>query len=354
MMLSRRDMVKLLSLGAVAAASGLILPAPVLAASARQPGLNENISTYNSGGGRDYTAMGVWADATDNDLVTGTTTEVLEGDGSGHNDTVQLIGAITNAQYHRIIRPAPGQAHAGKPGSGFSFSSTANADVIRVDESFAKIEDLLITYACNSTSDFVGVRIAGALNQSRMVGCIVYDGSNAGTGRAWGFDADSGYVILCAAMNNEDIGFLQGNVEDTQYLYNCVAWGNGENGFWADQGTMICKNCASSNNTGNDFNLTPGADFGGSQYNVSGDATAPGANSRLSQTISFVDAANGDAHLQPGDMGARGFGVDLSGDTTFPLDDDIDRELWTNDPFGWSMGIDAIAARRRIAAPLRY
>jgi len=50
-------------------------------------------------------------------------------------------------------------------------------------------------------------------------------------------------------------------------------------------------------------------DTGGTgDYNAASDTTAPGANSRNSQTFTFEDAANDDYRITDADTGAKGFG----------------------------------------------
>jgi len=70
------------------------------------------------------------------------------------------------------------------------------------------------------------------------------------------------------------------------------------------------------------------ADFSGpfnvnSKNNASSDATAVGTNSRINQTFTFVDSANGDFTLAATDAGARNFGADLSVDADLAVSDDI-------------------------------
>ena len=73
-------------------------------------------------------------------------------------------------------------------------------------------------------------------------------------------------------------------------------------------------------------------------YNISNDATAVGAHSKPSTTVSFVDAANKDFHLSPADVAARNSGADLSADPWFSFNTDIDRQVR---PAGsWDIGAD--------------
>lgn len=63
---------------------------------------------------------------------------------------------------------------------------------------------------------------------------------------------------------------------------------------------------------GSGYNATDSASL---SYTVTGGATGD----RLSQTFTFEDAGAGDYRLTSGDAGAQGYGVDLSGDATYPV-----------------------------------
>jgi hypothetical protein len=73
----------------------------------------------------------------------------------------------------------------------------------------------------------------------------------------------------------------------------------------------------------------------GTNYNASSDATATGAQSRTSQTFTYVTAGS-DYHLAAGDTGAKTYGTDLSGDGTYPFSDDFDGDTRS----AWDIGAD--------------
>ena len=76
-----------------------------------------------------------------------------------------------------------------------------------------------------------------------------------------------------------------------------------------------------------------------SNYNASTDATAPGANSRISQTFTYENAVGLDYHLDSIDAGAKDFGTDLSGDATYPITLDVDG---TTRSGSWDIGADEL------------
>ncbi|KKP67658.1 MAG: PKD domain containing protein [Candidatus Moranbacteria bacterium GW2011_GWE1_35_17] len=91
----------------------------------------------------------------------------------------------------------------------------------------------------------------------------------------------------------------------------------------------IVQNCTNGYNSGFDAS---------SDYNISDlAADAPGANSKNSTTVSFVDATNKDFHLSSSDTAARNAGISLANDSALPFDTDIDGQERTGQ---WSVGAD--------------
>jgi len=74
-----------------------------------------------------------------------------------------------------------------------------------------------------------------------------------------------------------------------------------------------------------------------SSNNIANDTTAPGANSKNSTAVSFIDAANDDYHLAPSDTAAKGSGTNLGQDTYLNFQDDIDAQQRTGI---WDIGAD--------------
>jgi hypothetical protein len=89
-----------------------------------------------------------------------------------------------------------------------------------------------------------------------------------------------------------------------------------------------------------------------SNYNLSNLASdAPGANSRNSQTVTFVDEGNDDFHLSINDTAAINFGTDLSADANLAFTDDIDPEGGTR-VAPWDIGADEIIDPISIEGPV--
>lgn len=302
--------------------------------SSRRYGVNENISTYGDGT-RDYCSLSIWEMDTDTALTTSEVTEVLEcyADSASFDDSTDLAGATANANYHRIIRAAPGEGHDGTPGTGVHFNRTTGTRGIELSEAFASLQDLVISLITNDASAAFAVLSATGGSNNLVTNCLV-KATNSGAGDAHAITYSGGATafsaINCLAYESDNSGFLLGSA-GTITIYNCTAIDN-DLGFDRNSGTVTCTNCLANGNTSGDFDGTITQ-----SYNASGDATASGTGSRTSQTFTFVDDANDDYHLDPDDDGASNFGNDLSADSTFPFNDDIDNaEIET-----WSIGFDS-------------
>ena len=297
-------------------------------ATARRVASNENVQTYGNGT-RDFTSLSTWEAATDIDLVGGAQSEVLEcfDDAADFDDDIIADGATTNSSFFRIIRPAPGEGHDGTPNNGVFFRSTTSSNVFRFEESFFSLQDVIISHVFSSSSTRDSVQLTGA--DCSAIGVICFDNVNSGSGGARGFDLLDPDVICvdCIAINCGSRNYrIDPGGGNTAYMYNCVSIDASGDGVGHSGGTAVCKNVLSTGSGGDDFDA--GGTFTGSLNNASGDATAPGTGSRINQTFTFVNAAGDDYHLDSGDGGAKDFGIDLSADSFFAFDDDIDGDTF--------------------------
>lgn len=171
---------------------------------------------------------------------------------------------------------------------------------------------------CSGTT--AGIMVAtDFFGKLKIKNCIFYDfdgsGNNSGAGSH-------------AAVNFINASASNGSI----YVYNCTDYGS--NYFTKHeetQGSFTIKNSLSQNGDNTTaFFTTGGASFtAASDYNLSDKTNvpqdAPGANSKNSTTVTFINAAGKDFHLNSGDTGAGNSGTDLSTDTNFPVTTDIDR-----------------------------
>ena len=317
-------------------------------ASSRRSGTSENVSTYGSGG-RDYTALGTWESATDNNLVTSTTSEVLEvyDDSASYNDQVTIAGATTNSTYFRIIRAETESRPKGIKSTGAVFSSTADSDVFVISESNFKLQDVNITASITSASTRHAVRITSTVVD--VVGVFIYDLVNSGSGAfdGIGLEAAECNIVNCI-IDAANLGIESTATGGTRHdIYNCTVVNGSSIGYLhadAEFTELAIKNCIGDNNTSFDFFVNA---EGNSTNNSSSDTSSPGGSDRDSQTFTFVSA--NDFHLQSGDAGAKNFGADLSSDTQFAFDDDIDFQT-RPDATTWDIGADEEGASEASAS----
>ena len=308
--------------------------------SARKTGTNENIQTYDSAGGKDYTALTTWEQATDIDLVTGTQSEVLECYKGAHNDEVSFSGATANSSYFRILRPATGEGHSGIPkidGSVVAFTrSGTDSACFFLNENNIQLQDLVVEFDTTHTGSVSYCYfLVNSSNDQACVGCLALEGSRGDTGNSHvGFAGyDNHYFIDCLAHNLESDGTGDGFLLlGAANCYNCTSTNNGRGMAEESIANPVAKNCISSHNT---------TDWFGTWTKT----TCTAENDEPT----YVNSGGDDFHLDSSDTVAKGNGTDLSGDANYAFDDDIDGDTMSDWPIGFDEpvagGADEIGAR---------
>lgn len=306
------------------------------------------IGTFGtSGAGRDFTSLGLWETDNDRNMVTDTKSLSIEAfdDAASFDTNCQPAGATTSTTYYPVVRVAAGSIHDGTPNNGV-FLDIGNKIAFNVLDQNYHIQDFIVRHTGTTATGYIGCRYNGTdLDGSVYVGMICWDFDNSSTGYPDGFsdqgDAEtSGYVncIDTGLTTHQTNGsFRMGQTAGhTVFVYNCTARGNGH-GFMALGGTEIIKNCLGAAEASFD-------DFFGTwstkEYVAAQDATGTGTGSRANQTFTFVDVANDDLHLSTSDVGALDFGEDMSADSVYAYNDDIDGDTITT----FSMGADSHVA----------
>jgi len=300
-----------------------------------------NTSSYGlPGNGRDYTVWSLWESTTQGDHPTLQMGEVLKvhPDQMLYDDEVNIGGSTSDEDYFRMTMALEGFENFGLGGTGVGFHSTNNNILFQVNtELFFSLQDLDISLRNNSTAFFSTVRIRAG--SSKMIGCIMPDVVNNGTGSTSGIDigvnATNSVIVNCIQWNSQGSTINVSSGTTNGYVYNTTVIGGDRGIRTTGVGIITCKNTISRGARIADFESS---DFTGSTNNASGDGTAPGTNSRINQTFTFVNEAGDDYHLALTDAGARNFGLDLNSppDTIFDYDDDIDMELIDV----WDIGAD--------------
>jgi len=165
---------------------------------------------------------------------------------------------------------------------------------------------------------------------SYVEGCIVVgvlsSTARYNTGIVCNQVASGEHTLYCS--NNVIYGFINSTYDAVGFSsslgWNVYLYDN----TFADNYYGIVVNSGACTAKGNISIATFDAFYGtfeaGSDYNVSSDGVATGGvHDRVSQTVTFQDAANRDYRLASNDAGAKGYGVDLDSDAYYPITVDI-------------------------------
>lgn len=159
-----------------------------------------------------------------------------------------------------------------------------------------------ITGSTTSTTRYSGIVDNAASGTVKIWNCIFYGFNSSNS------SADRGYE-----NNDNGVSTIYNST-----FYDCVT---SFRNIAGDNPTV--KNCVVQSAT-DGFNGTFHAN---SNYNISNIASdAPGANSQSGVTVTFVNTGTNDYHLLSTDTIAKNTGVNLSGDATIAITDDIDRD----------------------------
>lgn len=283
------------------------------------------------------------------DSITYSDGEVRQAECYAFTDTSSpsISGSTTDATRYRRVYAAIG-AKAAMPWSTQAYILESASAALTMDEAYSVAEDLQLYGVATSASlrQVISATTATDRLKQTVKGCYVRV-STSGSGLRNGIQTGNRgrlHVINCVVemlhTNAGNFGYAIDPREGLECaVYNCTAIGPGSTGVGFQTGTGfdgegLYKNCLASG-WATDF---AGDMEAASDYNASEDATAPGANARQSQTFTF--RAADDWHLAPADAGARGFGIDLSGDAAYPFSDDFDA-MGRRAP--WDIGADQFA-----------
>ncbi len=295
----------------------LLIPSSLWAGTSRKLPTSYNESTYGNAT-RDYTVLATWEAATDNDLVTAAKGEVLTcyDDDAPYDDFVSISGATTNASYFRVIRAASGDE--GTFSSGVRFTTSSSFQTFNLDEEYLCMYDIFIENTYNH-SYIPGACVYVIKNETRIIGCSATGTSDGAGVRGFFVDlgetTDVGYIINCAIKGCKLEGlYLSKGVLS---CYNCTSVAN-KYGFYRYSGTAIAKNCIAQGNTSGQFygtwtqttNVTSGVTFDSDGY-----------------------------HLASTDTHAKDQGTNLSSDSNFAFNDDIDGDTRSGT---WDVGCDEL------------
>ncbi|HKX46159.1 MAG TPA: hypothetical protein VJP77_05615 [Planctomycetota bacterium] len=294
-----------------------------------------------SSGGH-YTSLSSWESGMQADLTS--VEEIRQAELWDFSDTSAMTfdGWTTSSTYYIRAYTPSDERHDGTAGTGYRLQP-ASGNVMIVAELFVRVEGIEITVPSGSFGFFVeqnagndgDVRFGYGLVHGGSIG-ILQSNSTSGTGhklRVWN-------TIVYGCTNN---AVLENDADSTLYAYNVTACDCGTGGtqfvFARFTGTFQIKNCVAQNpnvslgGSSQHYNGT----FTNAEYNLSGDTTAPGTNSRTSKTVTFIAAGSNNFKVASSDAEAKNFGKDVSADSDLAFSDDI---LGTTRPVSssWDMG----------------
>jgi len=298
-------------------------------ATARKTGGNEQVTTYDSAGGKDYADMGVWEGDTDTDHVTDSETDVLECYSGTHLDNVLMGGSNNDVNYFRIIKPAgtlgedDWQGFYGVPKSDGSCVYVYRVDeslVMGTDEAYSQIQDIYCELTVPATN-FQNIMEIGEPNAA-IVGCAVSAAAVSTASQLRGYSCDTGgangFIIDCLAFDISD-GSGGGRAvfinDNNLCIYNYTE-NNCDVAIYVKAGTTTSKNCVLDDTITVD---------GGAVHNQTTNTTG---------TPTYKNAAGENYMLAYNDATAKGGGTDLSGDGSYAFDDDVCGQVRSD----WSIG----------------
>ena len=296
-------------------------------------------------GGEYYSTIASWESDAPANLVT--SDQLWEGKITDtRNENVQTIaGSISDATRYKHLTADAGAefdpAGSGGSGTGARIQSSGNATLLTMGEHYARLSKLglINTYTGTSFKTCLKFGSAATCISLKIDSCVfVGPGGSNSSNLGMYFNGQRGFQVTnCifvgdATTSSGLAGGIYGYGTTTPFkIYNCVAYNfnriafttssaSYSNGYGfritnAVSGSEL-KNCISTNNNAQDFNLHANVT---KDYNCSEDSTAAGSNSITGQVATdlFTDPANNDFSLKAG-SNAIDDGVDLS--ATFTTD----------------------------------
>jgi len=313
----------------------------------------EVVKTIRADGTGDYTSLAAWEAAENKDLVAADQIAVarIEGSWPNYDGKVVFEGWVTDRNRYIRVYTAPEARHNGKWDEA-KYRMRGDFGTIDIRAGYVKIDGLQIMAGTYKDNNQYGIRSTVYNSKGLWVShCIIrlnpiitsdiatycqgiYTGNaNSDSIRIFNNIIYNFRTLATGETNNSGFNTVAHTAGAT-YLYNntIVNCQVGVVGHWS-RSTVAINNIVQNCDDG--FN----SDFAvESNYNISdSSADAPGANSKNSTVVAFVDAANDDFHLASSDAGAKDAGVDLSVDANLPFNADIDGQARAG---SWDMGAD--------------
>lgn len=301
--------------------------------------------------GRWYASISAWETGRQGDLVTRNAIErgLPYYDGSADTNQAVIDGWTTDATHYIELFVPLSERHRGVWNTAKYRLETSGQTALSIVEDYVRVEGLQVQLTTSSSNNR-GIYMPGPYGAStdiRISNNIVKGVLSGAASAAYGIQtaATGTYKI----WNNIVYDFVNGanttygirNAGGTTYVYNNVVQ-NSYIGFQVGTGTFVAKNNIYQSNGISGADGFVGTFDAASNYNISDLASdAPGANSKNSTTVTFIDAVNKDFHLQFNDAAAKNAGADLSADANLAFSTDIDGDTRSGT---WDIGADDVGA----------
>lgn len=315
--------------------------------------------TVKSSGGH-YSSLTAWEAGEQADLVTLDQIRQAECYAFVDSGGETIIDGWTtdSTHYIRIYTPTA-ERHNGTPETGYRKDVSGLNIGIWIREPDVILEGIALVAGTNN-SNAIYVTGFGQTMTTKILNCFL-DWQNA-TRSEYPIQVESinGSVIIanCMALNCGAHFFNLTNASGatgTAYLYNCTAHAGALSGnqlfesmYTRAAMTAIAKNCIGSyTGTPTNYSVFSSGWSASSTNNVSTDGTSPGSNP-ITGTPTYVSSTN--LHLSSTDTVAINAGADLSSDSVFPFNYDIDGDTRPQGS-AWDVGADEVVVAATVSFP---
>ena len=304
--------------------------------------------------GGNYTSLSAWETAEQRDLPANNKIAIgeIDGDWSATLDGSFLIDGWTTDATHYIEVRAIGMArHAGKWETSKHLCRVANSQICRIYESYVRLSGLQFEITAVNAAEQCGINIWSLSEGYIEIDSCLFRGVSSTSNFHDGiqaYDLSGTFQLIISncsfwgflGTGNGNGGIFRETGSAVIHVLNCTAYGC-RRGFTEALTTgnrlvnCLAQNCADG--FAGDWGH---ADTTNNCSDIASDA--PGSNP-ITGTAQFIDATSGDFHLSPSDSVARGKGINLSNDLTYPFNHDIDERERVG---FWDIGADQVTTDR--------
>jgi len=289
----------------------------------------DGTTNATTGANRAYVSMSEWENAEQTNLVTDVDTHIVYCTGSD-TTAVTISGWTESSTYFKTIVSTNKNYDLNVTGTAILFGDAGKDTIFRgleitatsagIDAQVGTVSPTYLVDECNIHGcGSNGFKFSSNVNGTpKIINALFFDNTRA---------------IYSTATNN------------ALEAINVTAVDNGDYGILR----CVTTNCISHGHTSGDY-LGTGT---GSNYCHSEDGTAPGANSVASTTLTFVNEAANDFHLDSTDTAVHTAGIGPSSDADVPtIDYDGDIRSGTTCSIGYdeyvTAGVTIVPMRRRL------